>query len=198
LLPSSKSAQQGLNVTIAQVDKLLCHTGTLLFLASGAVQYDLVANRELAQTCSDLLLWYRYGAHDVLVIVRILAADIHQYDLSSFQLVPSFVYGDAGHLGVGDIRWLILQGKEDTNDHGEDDHGYADRDENGPSLFPALAAAGCGSLPRFRFFAHTQVPFLACCRPGPSTKGMAIASGPINKTAFRHPERRFAAVIRSG
>lgn len=78
LLPSGKTTQESLGAAIAARDQGLCHTGTLVFLASGAVEDDVLITGQLIQAAQYFCFGDRDRSRGVRAVVGGFTAHVHQ------------------------------------------------------------------------------------------------------------------------
>jgi hypothetical protein len=82
LLPGGETTEQGLDVGESSGYEILCHTGTLLLLASGAVENDLFVLGQFAQSGGHLCFRDGDRSCGMACIIQGLAANIHQHSLT--------------------------------------------------------------------------------------------------------------------
>ncbi len=100
-LPRGKATQQGADIGESIVHQLLCHTGTLLLLASGAVENQLRVARQLVAAGVYLPFWKGDSAGGMGLVVGGPASDVDQESLTPLRHVVSLLDRDPDDIRKG-------------------------------------------------------------------------------------------------
>lgn len=101
LLPRGKATQEGLDIGKALSQQALCHTGTLLFLTSGAVEDPLLVLGQIAQSGFDLIFGNGNRPCSMQFVVGCPATNVHQDGGAPLEPLPGLLERDAGDVGIG-------------------------------------------------------------------------------------------------